>query len=41
MKIKLVYDEKGNQIFINEETGEKIGEITSIGNEPIKPIKND
>lgn len=36
MKIKLIYDKNGKQIFINEETGEKLTEITSIGNDKEK-----
>lgn len=39
MKIKLIYDKDGKQIFINEETGEKLSEITSIGNEKEEKAK--
>lgn len=41
MKIKLIYDKNGKQIFINEETGEKLSEITSIGNDKEKEQNKD
>lgn len=39
MKVKLIYDKEGKQIFINADTGEKLSEITSIGNEKISKEK--